>query len=199
MKVPENDSEYSENIEKFTEYYVKEWIPQNCQLANYKEVQNLIKAPYLQLNSEVGYLLDKNYKKTDKKHAFSQANFQMEKPNCFFWVLNWFNTYKDSMFDKKDDKFVYMFEILYTIRLNKLQREKSHKDLGDFLGGYVWGPLFDDILPKMADEKQSVRSRFFVSTINAYNIFSAKIGNAFNVNNEPLDSSKGLYIKIVCK
>lgn len=196
MKVPENDSEYSENIEKFTEYYVKEWIPQNCQLANYKEVQNLIKAPYLQLNSEVGYLLDKNYKKTDKKHAFSQANFQMEKPNCFFWVLNWFNTYKDSMFDKKDDKFVYMFEILYTIRLNKLQREKSHKDLGDFLGGYVWGPLFDDILPKMADEKQSVRSRFFVSTINAYNIFSAKIGNAFNVNNEPLDSSKGYISKL---
>ena len=42
MKVPENDSEYLDNIEKFTEYFEKEWIPQNCELVNYKEVQNLI-------------------------------------------------------------------------------------------------------------------------------------------------------------
>ena len=36
MKVPENDSEYLDNIEKFTEYFEKEWIPQNCELVNYK-------------------------------------------------------------------------------------------------------------------------------------------------------------------
>ena len=67
MKVPENDSEYLDNIEKFTEYFEKEWIPQNCELVNYKEVQNLIRVPYLQLNSEVWYFLNENYKKSDKK------------------------------------------------------------------------------------------------------------------------------------
>lgn len=66
MKVPENDSEYLENIEKFTEYFEKEWIPQNCELVNYKEVQNLIRVPYLQLNSEAAYMLNKNYQ-TQKK------------------------------------------------------------------------------------------------------------------------------------
>ena len=187
MKVPESDSEYSENIEKFTEYYVKEWLPQNCQSVNYKEVQNLIRVPYLQLNSDVWYLLDENYKKTDKKHALPPANFQMEKPNCFFWILNWFNTYKNSMFDKMDDKFVYMFEILYTIRLNKLQRSKSHEALGEFIGGYIWGPAFDNILPNAVGENQSVRSRFYFSIVSAYNIFSEKIGNAFNVKNELLN------------
>ncbi|MBU5481556.1 hypothetical protein [Blautia sp. MSJ-19] len=194
MKVPENDSEFLENIEKFTEYYEKEWIPQNCQLENYKEVQNSIRLPYLQLNSEVWYWLDKHYKKTDKKNELPSATFQMETGNCFFWILNWFNTYKNSMFDKKADKFVYMFEILYTIRLNKLQRSKSNEAFGKFIGGYIWGPSFDDMLP--ADENQSVRSRFAFSTISVYNIISRKIGNAFNINNELLDSNKDYISKL---
>ena len=100
MKVPENDNEYSENIEKFMEYYEREWIPRNCRLVNYKEMQNLIRAPYLQLNSEVWYWLNKNYNKSDKKHILPPANFQMERQNCFFWIFSWFNTYKNSMFDK---------------------------------------------------------------------------------------------------
>lgn len=97
MKVPENDSEYLDNIEKFTEYFEKEWIPQNCELVNYKEVQNLIRVPYLQLNSEVWYFLNENYKKSDKKYVLPPASFQMERTNCFFWILNWFTTYKNSI------------------------------------------------------------------------------------------------------
>lgn len=196
MKVPENDSDYNENIEKFTEYYEKEWIPRNCRLVNYKEVQNLIRTPYLQLNSEACYWLNKNYNKSDKKHILSPANFQMERQNCFFWIFNWFNTYKNSMFDKIDDKFVYMFEILYTIRLNKLRRSKDHEALGDFLGGYIWGPGFDNMLPNTSDGTSGGRSRFFFSTISAYNIFSEKIGNAFNVNNDLLDNGKDYISKI---
>ena len=77
MKVPENDSEYLDNIEKFTEYFEKEWIPQNCELVNYKEVQNLIRVPYLQLNSEVWYFLNENYKKSDKKYVLPPASFHV--------------------------------------------------------------------------------------------------------------------------
>lgn len=29
--------------------------------------------------------------------------------------MNWFWGYKNSMYDKKDDKFAYMFKILYTM------------------------------------------------------------------------------------
>ena len=200
MKVPENDSEYLENIEKFTEYYEKEWIPQNCQLVNYKEIQNLIRVPYLHLNSEVWYLLNENYKKSDKKsdksYAFSSLNFQMERTNCFFWILNWFTIYKNSMFDKKDDKFAYMFEILYTLRLNTLQRKKCYEELGNFIGGYIWGPSFDDIIPNAAGENQRGRSRFFFSTISVYNLFAEKIGDAFSVNNELLDKDKEYMSKL---
>lgn len=196
MKVPENDNEYSKNIEKFMEYYEREWIPRNCRLVNYKEMQNLIRAPYLQLNSEVWYWLNKNYNKSDKKHILPPANFQMERQNCFFWIFSWFNTYKNSMFDKIDDKFVYMFEVLYTIRLNELRRGIDHEALGEFLGGYIWGPEFDNMLPNTSDGTPGGRSRFFFSTISAYNIFSEKIGNAFNVNNELLDDGKDYISKI---
>ena len=140
--------------------------------------------------------MNKNYNKSDKKHILSPANFQMERQNCFFWIFNWFNTYKNSMFDKIDDKFVYMFEILYTIRLNKLRRSKDHETLGDFLGGYIWGPGFDNMLPNTSDGTSGGRSRFFFSTISAYNIFSEKIGNAFNVNNDLLDNGKDYISKI---
>ena len=196
MKVPENDSEYLDNIEKFTEYFEKEWIPQNCELVNYKEVQNLIRVPYLQLNSEVWYFLNENYKKSDKKYVLPPASFQMERTNCFFWILNWFTTYKNSMFDKKDNKFAYMFEILYTLRLNNLQRSRCYEELGEFIGGYIWGPSFDDIIPNAAGDNPMVRSRFFFSTMSVYNLFSEKVGNAFNITNELLDPNKDYISKL---
>ena len=125
MKVPENDSEYLENIEKFTEYFEKEWIPQNCELVNYKEVQNLIRVPYLQLNSEAAYMLNKNYQNAEKRYPLLPANFLMDRANCFFWVMNWFWGYKNSMYDKKDDKFAYMFKILYEDELVRLALNES--------------------------------------------------------------------------
>ena len=45
------------------------------------------------------------------------------------------------MFDKKDNKFAYMFEILYTLRLNNLQRSRCYEELGEFIGGYIWGAI----------------------------------------------------------
>ncbi len=112
---------------------------QNCELVNYKEVQNLIRVPYLQLNSEAAYMLNKNYQNAEKRYPLLPANFLMDRANCFFWVMNWFWGYKNSMYDKKDDKFAYMFKILYTIELSKIRRSTRLEDMGDFLGGYIWG------------------------------------------------------------
>ena len=64
------------------------------------------------------------------------------------------------------------------------------------LGGYIWGPGFDNMLPNTSDGTSGGRSRFFFSTISAYNIFSEKIGNAFNVNNDLLDNGKDYISKI---
>lgn len=164
--------------------------------ANYRREELLNEFQKVQLNSEVWYFLNENYKKSDKKYVLPPASFQMERTNCFFWILNWFTTYKNSMFDKKDNKFAYMFEILYTLRLNNLQRSRCYEELGEFIGGYIWGPSFDDIIPNAAGDNPMVRSRFFFSTMSVYNLFSEKVGNAFNITNELLDPNKDYISKL---
>ena len=197
MKVPENDSEYLENIEKFTEYFEKEWIPQNCELVNYKEVQNLIRVPYLQLNSEAAYMLNKNYQNAEKRYPLLPANFLMDRANCFFWVMNWFWGYKNSMYDKKDDKFAYMFKILYTIELSKIRRSTRLEDMGDFLGGYIWGPGFDSILPEVEVKRTKIsRSRFSLSTWDVYSAINRRVARLFGVRQPIQDNNRMSVSKI---
>ena len=194
MKVPENDSEYLENIEKFTEYFEKEWIPQNCELVNYKEVQNLIRVPYLQLNSEAAYMLNKNYQNAEKRYPLLPANFLMDRANCFFWVMNWFWGYKNSMYDKKDDKFAYMFKILYTIELSKRRRSTRLEDMGDFLGGYIWGPGFDSILPEIEVKRTKIsRSRFSLSTWDVYSAINRRVARLFGVR-QPIPGNNRMSV-----
>lgn len=194
MKVPENDSEYLENIEKFTEYFEKEWIPQNCELVNYKEVQNLIRVPYLQLNSEAAYMLNKNYQNAEKRYPLLPANFLMDRANCFFWVMNWFWGYKNSMYDKKDDKFAYMFKILYTIELSKIRRSTRLEDMGDFLGGYIWGPGFDSILPEVEVKRTKIsRSRFSLSTWDVYSVINRRVARLFGVR-QPIPGNNRMSV-----
>lgn len=194
MKVPENDSEYLENIEKFTEYFEKEWIPQNCELVNYKEVQNLIRVPYLQLNSEAAYMLNKNYQNAEKRYPLLPANFLMDRANCFFWVMNWFCGYKNSMYDKKDDKFAYMFKILYTIELSKIRRSTRLEDMGDFLGGYIWGPGFDSILPEVEVKRTKIsRSRFSLSTWDVYSAINRRVARLFGVR-QPIPGNNRMSV-----
>ena len=189
MKVPENDSEYLENIEKFTEYFEKEWIPQN-----YKEVQNLIRVPYLQLNSEAAYMLNKNYQNAEKRYPLLPANFLMDRANCFFWVMNWFWGYKNSMYDKKDDKFAYMFKILYTIELSKIRRSTRLEDMGDFLGGYIWGPGFDSILPEVEVKRTKIsRSRFSLSTWDVYSAINRRVARLFGVR-QPIPGNNRMSV-----
>ena len=197
MKVPENDSEYLDNIEKFTEYFEKEWIPQNCELVNYKEVQNLIRVPYLQLNSEAAYMLNKNYQNAEKRYPLLPANFLMDRANCFFWVMNWFWGYKNSMYDKKDDKFAYMFKILYTIELSKIRRSTRLEDMGDFLGGYIWGPGFDSILPEVEVKRTKIsRSRFSLSTWDVYSAINRRVARLFGVRQPIPDNNRMSVSKI---
>ena len=197
MKVPENDSEYLENIEKFTEYFEKEWIPQNCELVNYKEVQNLIRVPYLQLNSEAAYMLNKNYQNAEKRYPLLPANFLMDRANCFFWVMNWFWGYKNSMYDKKDDKFACMFKILYTIELSKIRRSTRLEDMGDFLGGYIWGPGFDSILPEVEVKRTKIsRSRFSLSTWDVYSAINRRVARLFGVRQPIPDNNRMSVSKI---
>lgn len=42
-------------------------------------------------------MLNKNYQNAEKRYPLLPANFLMDRANCFFWVMNWFWGYKNSM------------------------------------------------------------------------------------------------------
>lgn len=192
MQDPTYNTEYYENIEKFARYFERQWIPQNASVVSVRELQNLLQMPYLQMNSEVIYLLNQNDEVKNK--GILGHRYYMEKNNCFFWVLKWINV---DIFDKKYQKLAYTFQILYTIRLSELYRTEKFDDLSDFIGGYVWGDDFNGVLPGVNFNGQWVgRARFELPTAKVYNILSGKIAKVFSAEKDSLDETKSYISKL---
>lgn len=178
QEAKENDETYYENIKKFEAYYEKEWIPQNCEAENCKEIQSLMRVPYGQLHVETLYFLRKNAEKTDRKYAINDAGYQMEWDNCFFWVRYWLHIYETRIYGRNNKKIAYMFQSMHTIRMSELRRKKSFGELGDYIGGYIWGPEFNNMLPDAyIDGKIYNRSRFSLPTEKVYNTMAMCLGN----------------------
>ena len=192
MQKPEYNSVYYENIEKFSRYFERQWIPQNSSIVNAREVQNLSQMPYLQMNSEIIYWLNQN-DEIKNRNIFGNM-YWMEKDDCFFWVLKWISA---DIFDKKYKKLAYTFQILYTIRLSELYRTEKFDELSDLIGGYVWGDDFNAILPGAKLEGQWIgRARFELPTVKVYNILLGKTEELFSVEINRLDETRTYISKI---
>ena len=165
----EDDDIYYENIEKFAIYFEREWIVQNCITENYKEIQALTRMPYLQLHAETIYLMQQRAQTTDHKYKIQEVPYKMERENCFFWFLYWQNLYRTRIFGRENEKFAYMFRIMYTIRLAELRRKKRFGELSNFIGGYIWGPTFGKMLPgTWVEGRYFSRSRICMSAVAVY-------------------------------
>ena len=197
MRKPVNDQEYYDNIEIFAEYIEKEWIPQNYTLPKAHELQNLLKLPYFQMNSEVLYLLRDEYGKTEKKYEVAMQNYSLESSSCFFWVRKWLDNYKNSVYDRDAEKFAYVFHVLYTIYLNELLRSEQYRGLSQALGGYIWGIDFDVMLPStMVDKKWLNRSRFYLPTVEVYNLIREVLERRLGYRSEMLVENRNRISKI---
>lgn len=178
QEAKENDETYYENIKKFEAYYEKEWIPQNCEAENCKEIQSLMRVPYGQLHVETLYFLRKNAEKTDHKYAINDVRYQMEGDNCFFWVRYWLHIYETIIYGRNNKKLAYIFQSMYTIRMSELRRKKKFWELGDYIGGYIWGPEFNTMLPDAnIDGKSYNRSRISLPAEKVYNTMAVCLGN----------------------
>ena len=197
MKTPEQKDEYYDNIKKFELYFEKQWLPHNISVVDYRELQDLTQMTHLQMHSQGVYLLKNNYEKIGKKNKYLLGNYWMERENCFFWIIKWLNNYKESVFDKKYEKFEYAFYIAYSIKLSELYRTGKNNELSDFIGGYIWGDDFNGMLPSVSMNGQYImRSRFSVLTTKTYNAISEYIAEIFDIKGTQIDKYKRYISKI---
>lgn len=177
MKDPDSDSDYYSNIRKFVDYYEKEWLPQNLNADDYRELRELTYAPYLQLHTEIQHELSKKYEVTDKKYVWGMANYTTERVNCYLWSINWMLYYENNVYDKKLKRFAYVFHVLYTIRLGELRRSQDYAELARFIGGYIWGENFNNVIPNVSILSGAFnRSRFTMPTVMVYNSIGKFLG-----------------------
>lgn len=61
--------------------------------------------------------------------------------------------------------------------------------MGDFLGGYIWGPGFDSILPEVEVKRTKIsRSRFSLSTWDVYSAINRRVARLFGVRQGVFDT-----------
>lgn len=197
MPEPKDDMDFEDNIETFSQYIEKEWIPQNFTMAETRELQTLMKLPYFQMNAEVIYLLQEKYDGIKKKYEIPKTDYNMGSSVWFFWIRRWLDDYKRNVYDRDAEKFAYVFHVFYTIYFNELLRQRRYGELSHFMGGYVWGNDFDVMFPNVVHGNVGLnRSRFQLLTNTIYDTIAEKIEEIFKISNEKLSENGGRISKI---
>lgn len=179
MKEPEGENQeeknlvYYENVLRFFNYYEKQWLFSNVSSDEYKEMQGLIHAKS-QLHEKSAFFLRKHYESTEEKSFVNSAQFFSETNDSFFMVLGWLEVYRVNVFGEELRKYAYIFQVLYTIRMNELLRSKKYNELIDFMGGYIWAGYFQNVLPYVQNTSID-RSRFTLPTIRIFNIIAKEL------------------------
>ena len=174
MEEPKEDGHiYYENILKFSRYYERQWLFSNLNLEEYKKIQRLFHAQ-AQLHERASYLLFSRYTATEKKLIANPVQFWAEKNDSFFVARNWMESYRMNVFGEEEKKYVYVFQVLYTIRLNELLRLERYEEFINFIGGYVWAGNFQNVLPYVQGSGVD-RSRFELHTFSTFNIIAKRL------------------------
>lgn len=167
------DSTYFDNIQKFSDFYERVWLHSYLNLESCQEVQKLLYTQ-LQVHESVTYLLNECYTLAKKKNALSPLQCLAETNDSFLFVMNWLEIFQINVFGDKDKRYAYMLHILYTIRLNKMLRLGECEELINFLGGYMWGWNFQNVLPYVQGTMVD-RSRFVLPTVHAFNTIASEV------------------------
>ena len=190
-----DDSNYYDNIQKFCDFYEKEWLTANFDLEDCTEIQKLIRKDYMKLHENSEFLLRKCYDMSVKGFNPPLADFMSETNNSFFRVMNWLELFRTSVLGYKEEKYVYAFYILYSIRLNELLKLRKYNELAKFIGGYVWAGNFTNVLPN-TQGKQFNRSRFWLPTKDVFNIISEEFYPGKNISLQNSTVSEDYVSKI---
>ncbi len=174
MEEPNNNHNvFYHNIQKFLDYFEKQWLFSNFSLNKSREIQKLVHKQS-QLHEDVAFLLYEWHELTKKKEDVLKVPFIPEIPDSFFVVMNWLEVYRATVFGEEERKYASAFRILYTIRLNELRRLEQNDAMLNFIGGYIWAGGFQNVLPNVQGTIID-RSRFILSTYRAFNIVAKEL------------------------
>lgn len=186
------DIVYYNNIEKFISYFEHQWLSAQFSLNVCKEVQKLINVQS-KLHERTENLLRTCY---FQKYSWpSTVNYAPESKDSFSQVMSWLEIYWKNAFEEEDEKYAYLFHILYTIRLNELLRQKKYDELTDFMGGYLWAWNFQNVLPA-AQGTNIDRSRFLLSTVRSFNNIAMQLYPKRGIL-LPMDITTQYYVKAI--
>lgn len=194
MKEPEGENPvYYENILTFFNYYEKHWLLSNVSPEEYKEMQGLIHAK-AQLHEKSVFLLRNRYDSAKEKSIEYPLEFLSDKNDRFYFVMEWFETYRAHVFGEEQKKYAYVFQVLYTIRLNELLRSGKYSELIEFMGGHIWGGYFKNVLPSIQNTNID-RSRIALSTVRAYNTIAKELYPNKDILLPESDDKQQYYVK----
>lgn len=199
MKEPEGENQeekdlvYYENVLRFFNYYEKQWLFSNVSPEEHKEMQGLIHAKS-QLHEKSAFLLKNRYDSTKEKSVVYPVEFVNVKNDSFYFVMEWFETYHAYAFGEELKKYAYVFQVLYTIRLNEVLRNGKDGELFKFMGGHIWGGYFINVLPSMQSTNID-RSRFALSTVRAYNTIAKELYPNKDILLPESDDKQQYYVK----
>lgn len=189
----EKDLVYYENVLRFYNYFERQWLFDSVSLDEYKGIQSLIHAE-VQIHQKSAFLLEKRYDSTEEKSVVYPLKFFNEKNGSFYFVMEWFETYRTHVFGEETKKYAYVFQVLYTIRMNALLRNGKYNELIKFMGGHIWGGYFKNILPTVKDIDLD-RSRFALSTVCAYNTIAKELYPNKDILLPESDGKQQYYVK----
>lgn len=171
----DKNSVYYNNIQKFSGYYERQWLPDNFTLKESREIQKLSHI-HSQSNRETIFRLYECYSSTKKKNETSSSPMFVcaESQDSFSLVINWMKLYQMNVFGEDEKKYAYAFHILYTIRLNELLRLEQYDKIISFIGGYIWAWNFQNVLPLVQGSAVD-RSRFTLSTVCTFNTIAGEL------------------------
>ncbi len=198
---------YYENILKFSDYYIHERVGNDLKSYQKLTLQDLAGLDVFHLQVAVRTILEELCREIDQKYWNQYQFVSADRPDSYFQVILLFELLSKSALDKDTEAYVYQLRTLYTIRLNSLWRSKTYGAMGEFIGGYLWGPGFSPFLPTHAETNVD-RARFSIGTIQAYNTILSYLegqetleklelpepGKQYYLRNIPEDDRRETYI-----
>lgn len=177
MENPSDDDEiYYKNIERFRRYFEKEWLD-NLQYAEMAdEMQEMTGMDIDDLHFNTYWWLEKIFKNSERRRVDTNSSViadslslsgKKSQNNKFCELMEWFAVFDKNVYDRKEKRYAYGFQTIYTIRLNELLRQGNYGGMSFLLNGYIWGYRFANILPGEQTEKLD-RTRFAFDTYDCF-------------------------------
>lgn len=187
MNTPADKEGFLKNIFTFRRYIENSWLENNflpSQVAPSKEMFDLNGGNLSRnIKNQIDLIVDKMDAASKQLlfYPLSRAVY-----DGYSGTLNYIEAAGRKICNKKDEKQLYFFKILYTVKLNLLLNQDNNEGFLDFIQGYIWGYSFANVFRGTKGIRIS-RERFSLRPDIGFNEIIKYIGSSVGGMLSPLD------------